>query len=558
MKRDLRELGTTTFDLLIVGGGIYGACAARDAVERGLSVALVERSDFAAATSANPYKVVHGGIRYLQHLDFWRTRQSAAERNTLLRIAPHLVSPLPIVVPTYGMGRKGKALLGAGSAVYDFFTLDRNRGIGDSARRIPKGRIISRREVCRLFPKLVDDGATGGLVFFDGQIYSPPRLALAFLRSAATAGAVVANYLEVTQFLAGDKRVSGVLACDRLSNTEVEIRAKVVLNATGPWAAHLLSAGAGIEARPAPSFSRDVCLVMNRSWSSEYGLAVAARNKDPDAVFSRGARHLFAVPWRDYTLIGVWHRVHGNGPDEVSVTETELSTFVEEINEAMPGVEFSRAEISKVNSGLVLFGENDPDTKNLSYGKRTLLIDHRIHDKLAGIISLIGVRYTTARRDAAKAVDLVVETLGIKAIPCNTAAKPVHGGDIEDLQGLLKSAYDTAVKVPRASLEALVRNHGSGYGKVLSLVGEDPRLARPLGPSKVIAAEVVYAAREEMALKLSDVVERRTDLGSAGDPGETALLEAAQLMREELGWSEERTQGELAEVRSGAQGQIGE
>src|SRR6185312_6461503 len=194
MRRDLSALSTGEFDLLVVGGGICGAAAAWDAAQRGLSVALVERGDFSGATSAESLKVVHGGIRYLQHLDLPRVRESSRERSALLRIAPHLVHPFPFVVPAYGHGMRGPEALAAAFLAWAVLTADRNRGIPDPDRRVPRGRIVSRREVLDWFPQLEQKDLTGAGMFWDGQMYNPPRLVWSFVRSALRAGAVAANH----------------------------------------------------------------------------------------------------------------------------------------------------------------------------------------------------------------------------------------------------------------------------------------------------------------------------------------------------------------------------
>ena len=212
MQRDLATLARDEHDLLVVGGGMFGAAAALDAAQRGLKVALLERGDFCGATSAHSFKMIHGGIRYLQHADVSRIRQSARARSAFLRVAPHLTQPLPIVVPTYGWGMKSRPALGAAMAAYDLLTLDRNRGIADPARRIPRGRSWGRDEVLRRYPGIAQDGLTGAGVFCDGQMYNAPRLVLAFVQSAAAAGAMCANHVEVTGFLRRGARVEGVVA----------------------------------------------------------------------------------------------------------------------------------------------------------------------------------------------------------------------------------------------------------------------------------------------------------------------------------------------------------
>ena len=196
LKRCVLALTENEHDLVVVGGGIFGICVAWDAALRGLSVALVEQTDFAHAASANCFKIIHGGIRYIQHGDLYRIRESSHERSAWLRIAPHLVSPLPIAIPAYGNGFRGKALLRAGMGLYDLITWDRNQGIDDPGQRIPASYSISRQECLDRFPGLDSTGLTGAMIFHDGQMYSAPRLALSCLKSAVEAGAVAANYVE--------------------------------------------------------------------------------------------------------------------------------------------------------------------------------------------------------------------------------------------------------------------------------------------------------------------------------------------------------------------------
>lgn len=551
MQRDLAALAEREYDLVVVGGGIFGACAAWDATLRGLSVALLERRDFAGATSANSFKIIHGGVRYLQHADVARLRESSAERRALLRIAPHLVRPLPIFIPTYGHGVKGKELLAAGLLVYDLLTLDRNRGIADPDRRIPRSRLLSRDEVLDRFPHLDGKDLTGGAVFQDGQMYNPPRLALAFLRSAAERGAQIANYVEATGFRRDRNRVTGVRARDGLGGEPLEVRGRVVLNAAGPWAEPLLGRGVGVGLAPRPTWSRDACFVVAGRRTGDLGLGVQGRTRDPDAILSREARHLFLVPWRDYTLVGVWHVVYTGDPDGFTVTDGDLRAFVDEVNWAYPPLDLTLDDVTTWNAGLVLFGENRPSQAHLSYGKRSRLVDHGDEGGVEGLVSLLGVRYTTARLEAGRAVDLALARLGRAAAPCRTAETPLHGGAIErfeEFSGAAATRYGPGLGAEVA--RSLAHNYGSAIGEVLRHVDGEPRLGRPLGGSHVIGAQVVHAVRDEMALRLSDVVYRRTDLATAAWPGEAAVRECARVMAAELGWSPERERSEVDAVRT--------
>jgi len=239
MRRSPEELSEREFDVVVVGGGICGSAILWDAAQRGLSAALVEREDFAAATSAHSLKVVHGGIRYLQHLDFTRVRESSRERSALLRIAPHLVHPLPVMVPTFGHGLGGREALGGAFLLLEALTATRNRRLPDPARRVPRARLISRRQVADWYPYLDRPELTGAGVFWDGQLANPPRLVWEFIRTAAGAGAQAANYCEVEDFVRRGNRVVGVAVRDRLTGDRFEVRARVVVNATGPYAEQL-------------------------------------------------------------------------------------------------------------------------------------------------------------------------------------------------------------------------------------------------------------------------------------------------------------------------------
>jgi len=550
MRRDFHVIGKKEYDLIIVGGGIFGACCVWDAALRGLSPILLEKGDFCSATSANHLKMVHGGIRYIQHADLYRIRESCHERSTLLRIAPHLVQPLPIVIPTYGHGIKGKEALGIALSIYDLITFDRNKGIKDPGRRIPMGKIISREEILRLFPDLVRKGLTGGAVFYDGQIYNPPRLAISFIKSAVHAGADCANYVEVIDFLHEKNRVSGVKARDVLTGEQFEIFSKVVLITAGAWSHRLLEQRLNIHLDPKPIYSRDLALVIARSLVNKNGFAVPLKTKDADAILDRGGRHLFIVPWRNYTLVGVWHKVFDGSQEELSVSEEELQGFIDEANEAYSGFALTFKDVAVILTGLTLFGEKSKQgAKTISFGKRSRLIDHDKEHNVKGLVTLLGVRATTARGMAERALDLVLRKLGERRSRSKTAVAPIYGGKIDCFDDFFSRAIaQRPASLNTREVRALIHNYGSEYKEVLKNINEDPTWITTIGNSTVIKAEIIHAVRNEMAQKLGDVVFRRTDLGTGNYPGEDAIRVCADLMAKELNWDEKRTQTEFEEV----------
>ncbi len=547
-SRNLRRLSTESFDVLVIGGGAAGAATAREAALRGFNTALIEREDFSAGASAHCFKVVHGGIRYLQHADIRRLRASCRERAILLRIAPHLVAPLPFVIPTYGRGKSSRWFLGAGMLVYDALTADLNRCITDPTRRIRPTRFLNRQQTLELFPAIDTANLTGAAVFEDGQMHNPPRLVLAFASSASELGAAVANYVEADRLLIKDSRVIGVTAVDRLEGARFDIRARLVINAAGPWAEGLLQQSFGQRYGTPGTYSRDACFMIARKGATTMALAIQGRSRDADALFARPARHLFMVPWRNGTLIGVWHSIVAREPDTVGLPRAELLQFLDEVNDCYPALELKEAEVQRVDFGLVPFGDSSRQQGGLSFGKQSRLIDHREHG-VAGLVSLISVRYTVARRDAFDALNLGELQLGIRGGRDDSERRPLHGGSLDDFLAAVRTYAGQCPRwFPPAAIDTLVRNYGSHTGRVLALAQREPRLRQCFSGSHVTHAEAIYAVREEKALRMSDVAFRRTELGTAAHPGTAALRELQALLRDELAWSEQRAAEELALV----------
>jgi glycerol-3-phosphate dehydrogenase len=547
-ERSLKSLQDTEFDLLIAGAGMFGACAAWEAALRGYRVALIEREDFCSGVSANSYKIVHGGIRYIQHLDVPRVRSSCQERSSLLRIAPHLVHPLPIAIPTYGYGLSGKFFLATGMYLYDALTADRNRSIGDVKRQIPWTRLMSRDAILEKFPGLNKNGLTGATVFSDAQIYNPPRLVLAFLQSAALKGAVVCNHVALKRYERQGDRIATAHVRDTLTGEDFEIRAKTYLNTMGPWTDSLLEHDPKTRGSLPGVYSRDACFVVKRKFGHELSVALMAQTKDPDAFLSRPARHIFIVPWRDYSLIGTWHKVVKPSPDEISISAEEIDSFIDEIHGAYPALELSRDDVTMCNWGLVPFGENQTNTTNLSYGKRSIIADHARLNGPDNLVSLVGIRVTMGRGDAALAMQAIAEKLGDDQKTPPTNEIPIFGGDIPDvselgsrIERLLPAGMDRKIAA------SLSRNHGSNAEALIRAA--DPEQLKTLGNSHVLEAEITHAVRSEMAMKLSDIVFRRTDLATGGLPDEAALARCADLASELLGLTEEQRHNQLDEIR---------
>ena len=545
MKRNLTELTSKVYDIFIVGGGIYGATLAWEASLRGLSVALVEKSDFGAGTSANSLKTIHGGLRYLQNADLKRMRESIHERTTLMRIAPHLVHPLPVLIPTYGYGLKGKEVLSLALAINDLVSCDRNQ-LPDRQKHIPNGCVISQQKCLELLPGISTQGLTGGAIFSDAQVYNSERLTISFLHSAYQAGASLANYVEVTGFIQKDNRISGVKATDRLTRNQFEIRAQTIINTCGPWL-HKILGMVNQQQRLPFGLAKAMNLVTTRPLVEKYAVGIASKNiaTDPDAVVNKGSRFLFIAPWRDRSIIGTEYAVYDRDPDNFHITEAEINKFLAAINQAYPPAKLKREEVAFVHGGMLPTNNINPKTGEPVLAKHYQIFDHS-QTGLFGLISVVGVKYTTARDVAEKVVNYLFKSWRKKSPKSVSSLTPIYGGKIENFTAFLQNAIvEKQSKCLTAStIRRLVYNYGSTYPEVLNY------LDNPDSDRAVIKAEIFYAIHQEMAQKLSDVILRRTELGSAGYPGNATIKFCAEVMGKELGWSAAKLQQEIEEVHN--------
>lgn len=548
MRRELQRLADETFDVLIVGGGVYGLAAAWVCALRGLSVGLIERGDFGAATSAGSLKLVHGGLRYLQHLDFARMRLSIRERRHLLRMAPHLVHPLPFLIPCYGHGIRGPEAMRAALAMNDLISADRNRGLADPARHIPRGRMISADECRRRLPGVPDRGLTGAAIFWDGQMFNSERLSLAFALSAAAEGAALANYVEALGFERDDRRLLAARAVDRIGGAEISIRARWFINMTGPWSDITVDRAKGANGNRIVRRSKGIQLFV-RPLSCETAFGVESRReRDKTAKIPRGHRSYFATPWRGQTLIGTTDTLFEGDPDDFGVTEADIHSFLAAFNEAYPGAGLSLRDVRFWCGGLRPIGDVDADPDHVQASNRAEVIDHARAGGPDNLLTIVGVKYTVVRAMAETAAAWAVQRAGRGDRQERTAVARLAGGAIDDIEAFCRSLA-ASTGLPAATAERLGRFYGTDVRAVVALAAASPDAARPVAAgTDILAAEIVHACREEAAQRLSDVVFRRTELGAAGPPGRAAIEACAALVAAELGWTPARTAQEIEDV----------
>jgi glycerol-3-phosphate dehydrogenase len=551
MQRDTSQLSGSEYDLVIIGGGIYGACVAWDAAQRGLSVALIERGDFGQETSANSLKTVHGGLRYLQDLDLRLVRMMIEERSAYLRIAPHLVQPLPCITPTYSKLMKSKAAMGFALRFNDLAGYDRNKHL-EPDQKIPPSRLVSPEECRKILPGLPQKAITGGAVWYDGQVYDTERLTLSIVISAHNAGAVICNYVEAFELLQHEDKILGVLARDAISGEEYEVHSKVVINAAGPWI-NQLSEGFDRDITHSESNNSLAINIITREIIEGYAAGVPSWPgvKSKDGANSQTSHMLFISPWRNLSIIGTFHTHYQGNPDDFSIEGYDLERIIQEANSAYPGANLELEDIKFVHYGFLPehTEDNNPEVKLV---RKSRIIDHRREDSLSGLITVLGVKYTTARHAAEEAVDLVFDQLGIEPPACSTQSTAINGGQIGELGEFLVNAYqEDEHLLSQNAIDHWVRNYGTCYSQVKNLLPKAAhRSPLALHSKPVVSAQVVYAAREEMAIKLSDVILRRTGIGSIGQPDNTTLDTAAEIMAAEMGWSIDQTELEIEETKS--------
>ena len=547
LRRDLAALQAREFDVVVVGGGISGACVAHDAALRGLSVALVEKHDFGSATSAASSKILHSGIRYLQQVDIRKLRESAIERSTFQRIAPHLTRYVPFLIPTYRGLVKGRAALWTAVRLHELLSAGSHADVGDPSKRVPRSQICTRTETVAFAPVLEGRrDLTGSCLIHESHMHSSERMTLAFVKSAASSGAVVANYLGALGLLSSNRATRGLTVRDEISGDSFDIRARVIINAAGPWIPDLCQRfGLSGLHRPVAGFSRGAHIV-TRALTSDVALVLPTARRQ-QALIDRGGRHLFVIPWRGVSLIGTSNAPFGGGLDQVQATAEDVAGLLADMNEGLPGTNLDTEGVHHAFAGLYPLTEEVIEPAIYQATGSYQLVDHGSLGHLDRVVSVLGAKYTTARRLAQLAVDLTLKALAQPAGHCTTSITPLSGGAIADLPSYLAQATSRyGSRLQEEIIRHLVDHYGTEIDAVLATSASGIQPDAKLSPTReCIEAEVLFAVTAEMALHLDDVVFRRTGLGTIGHPGAAALARCAAIMAAALGWSDQQVEQEV-------------
>jgi glycerol-3-phosphate dehydrogenase len=549
----LSALSANEFDLVVVGGGITGAGVALDAAARGYSVGLIERADYASGTSSRSSKLVHGGLRYLQHFDLGLVREALLERQLMVALAPHLVRPLPLVVPAFD-GARPDRMMGVGLNLYDVMSVDRDRLRSRRSRR-PRGesateqgegpradvleqeswsperhRVISGEDVLELVPALARREPTSGYLFYDCQT-DDARLVLTVLGEAERFGAVCANRLNATALLERDGRARGVRVSDEESGESFDVRAENVVNATGVWADELRPQELHDEAElPVIRPSRGTHITLRHEDLPLVGGAI---------VPAGGGRTIFALPWLGRTLVGTTDNDYEGQLRHVQPSGEDVDYLLQAVNEFF-ACDLGRSDLAGAYAGVRPLISTGDTKKSVDISRKA-----ELYETSSGMITITGGKLTTWRRMAKLAVDRLVEREARDA-PCRTAEIPLG-------QAVAATDLPLVPGVSEPARAALAARYGYGAHELLELAAQREQLAQPIVPGLPdLAAEVVIAARREQARSVGDVLLRRTRLGLIaarellGDGGgrSPAVGRVAELLGEELGWDARRMAAE--------------
>jgi glycerol-3-phosphate dehydrogenase len=507
----LASLTSETFDVLVIGGGITGAGVARDAALRGLRVALVEQRDFASGTSSRSSRLVHGGVRYLEHGEVGLVFESSRERRTLLRIAPHLVRPLSFTWPVYSGARVPRWKLGAGLLLYDALSLFRNVG---------RHHRLSWRDVLRREPALSGTHLEGGATYWDAAT-DDARLTLATALAAREAGAIVLNHTRVTLLTRAEGRISGAEILDLRTRAPARITARSVVNATGPWS-DAVEAMAGMTGG-AVRGSKGVHIAVHRSRLGNRAAVTLAAPQD--------GRVMFVLPAGAFAIIGTTDTFDASDPDRVRATEGDIEYLLHAANHYFSDASLTRSDVVSAWAGirpLAAVGAQGNDPGSASR-------EHAISESAPGLVRVTGGKLTTYRAMAAEVVDLVERVLHRKHVRPTTHRRVLPGGDLEDVMATISAA--TTVVGDGVVAERLVHAYGSEWRAVWEIVEKEPLLGARITPERpYLLAELRYGVEREMAVTLGDLLIRRTPIAfETMDHGRSAARRVAEWVATWLG-----------------------
>ena len=549
MKRQLELFINNEYDVLVIGGGINGLFIAWDAALRGLSVALIEKADFGGATSSNSLRIIHGGFRHLQNLDLRKTRRFMREQRIFMKMAPHLARPMPIIVPFYNSSSLKKKSIAAAIKIYDLLGMSLSELEVSSLGKF-KNRIITSQECTEMIPNIKNHSLSYGIRFADCQLVNSERFSIQVASSASREGAHLANYVEALSFIVEDNRVKGAAVRDSLTGDEFEISAKITVDASGPWLNSLLSRMGYENSVSEDGISKAFNILIKRDLTNSYALGLHSQIKSryQANLFSKQSRYLFVTPWKGQSLIGTQYLPSNTGPDNFKIADQELSNFLDEINECYPSASLKMDDVEFVYGGFVPTYLSKNGIERI--GIKNHIYDHEKTKGLGGLLSARGSKYTEARIVAQETVDLVIRKIGATFRPSNTRLIEYDFGHFDDFESYINNEIGRNKDLLQPSLtEKLISAYGVSYQDIIRYIDNSKSgQLNHINKESLVKAQVLYAIREEMAQKLTDVIFSRIDLNM--DEISSSLREYSKIMADELNWSESKRIKEEDEVKS--------
>jgi len=518
------------YDLVVIGAGINGVGIAQDAALRGLRVALIEQEDICSGVSAWSGRLVHGGLRYLEQYDVLLVRESLRERERLFRLAPHLVKPVPLMMPLYRQNRRPPWLVRLGMVTYDVLSFDKTP---------PRHRILSRKETLRRFPGSSQDGLLGAALFYDGQVEYAERLCVELALDAKAQGAVIRTHARVDRLVAGAGRVTAVHYTDQLTGRQAEVSGQLVLNAAGPWIDRVL---ASAEVHPQPR--------LNGGTKGSHLIVDPFPGCPTDVVYyesRRDGRLVLVIPWAGRYMIGTTDIRFEQDPSEARCDIGEAEYLLDEVNALVPSAHLTLDDVLYTFSGVRPL-PYVPRSAESSVPRSHVLFDHA-RTGLPGLVTVVGGKLTTYRQLAEDAVDDVFKRLGRTAPPCPTRRRLLPGAWTGDPAAFATSlARQTGL--PQRSLRRLIGLYGRRATEVWALAEADPALAAVIHPQTgLIAAELVFAIDRDLAVTLADVMARRVLMAFEPDHGLGVVDRVVTILGDHLGWDAGRRSQEVAGYR---------
>jgi len=535
-------MNQSNFDVIVIGGGINGAGIAYDAADRGLSVYLAEKHDFAYGTTFRSTKLIHGGLRYLEHYEIGLVRESLREREILLHLAPHLVKPIKFVLPVYEDNKYGYGKVKLGLMAYDILSYDKS---------LKNHTSYDCAELHTLEPDIRTKNCSGGFVYYDCQVEYPERLCLANIIMARCAGAEVHNYTEVTGFLREHGRVSGVRVRDLRTGEEQEVHGRIIVNAAGPWVDDVLELRERQTKRKMGGTKGSHILLPKFRSGPRHAIYVPAH---------QDGRPFFIIPWRNYYWVGTTD-IRYDGPlEDVHSTKAEVEYLLNEVNFVFPLAQVSETDILLTVAGVRPLPATDSDTEEAEITRRHIIYDHE-DEGADGLISIIGGKLTTYRNLAEETVDTIFEKLDLDVPDCRTRENPILGGDIENIEQYMRdrvAKYACKTGLSQEQITYLISLYGTQFRQIIELAEANPELKQPICDGHpAIRAQIVFAVQNELAETLDDVYLRRTGIALSADRGLPCAKEGAKLMGNFLGWRRRRVKQEIARYEQTIDGLFG-